>query len=714
MTDKTVADKTRLAGLLIGRAFRLAMNGLCQPARYIALSPMRPPTRLLIAPQDIRTADPTVAADIYAGYFVFDGKAINAKGRSPFSIEAPNPAWAEAMAGFGWLRHLRAADTALARANARALVGDWINQADRPRDVPAWNPVVVARRILSWLSQSPIILEEADSFFYKKFMRSLGRQALYLQRSICGGLEGEGRLFAAIALTELGLCADGFGKLQRQATRILVEEIGTQILADGGHVSRNPCILADLLLDLLPLRQAFAARGTTVPPTLLNAIDRMMPMVRTFRHGDGSLALFNGMGVTQPEKLATVLAYDDVRGQPLTNAPYSGYQRLEGGPAVLIMDSGRPPPLSFAQRAHAGTLAFEFSVGPQRFIVNCGAPDPNQIAARQAARATAAHSTLVLADRSSSRFAATTPLYRWLGGAILAGPNHVPVARSQGPDGTLVEASHDGYLSRLGFIHHRRLFLAADGDRLDGEDRLSRGVQNASEQGAAAAHQPFAIRFHLHHALRLQLIRHGAAAFIAFPTGELWIFEAGGHPIEVEESIYFASAEGPRRIEQLVLRGHTKDLSTPILVAVAKRTARIGFNDPGSSRRCQLRRDGGGTAGDEHLSRGGGMLHDRFVAGHDTAADDMRGWRRELRQVPGRRRNRPPCCDPRLRRGFRNGGLRNLGLGVRNRDFRRRRRFRLGGPAFLHRRPGFPCVRRGFRTGPGGLIAPPRSPYGPC
>ena len=34
------------------------------------------------------------------------------------------------------------------------------------------------------------------------------------------------------------------------------------------------------------------------PPALLNAIDRMMPMLRFFRHGDGNFALFNGMGPT--------------------------------------------------------------------------------------------------------------------------------------------------------------------------------------------------------------------------------------------------------------------------------------------------------------------------------------------------------------------------------------------------------------------------------
>ena len=96
-----------------------------------------------------------------------------------------------------------------------------------------------------------------------------------------------------------------------------------QILPDGGHVARNPQTLVDLLTDLLPLRQAYATQGVEPPRALLNAIDRMMPMLRLFRHADGSLALFNGMSVTPPDTLATLLAYNDARAQPIENAPHS-------------------------------------------------------------------------------------------------------------------------------------------------------------------------------------------------------------------------------------------------------------------------------------------------------------------------------------------------------------------------------------------------------
>ncbi len=559
MNGRTVADSAKLTGLVVSHGLQSLFGRAVRPLRRVVARQARAPVRLLIAPQDIRTADPTVAADIYAGYFIFDGKTVNTHGRSPFGLDPPSTGWAEVLSGFGWLRHLRAADTSLARVNARALVGDWIAQLGRVRQGPAWAPRVVVERLLSWLSQSPLILEGADGVFYRQFMRSIGRQAAFLQDALRSGLHSEARLFAAIALAEVGLCAEGFERLRRQGTRILIDEIGIQILADGGHVSRNPGVLVDLLLDLLPLRQAFVAAGIATPPALLNAVDRMMPMVRTFRHGDGSLALFNGMSQTRHDALATILAHDDIRGAPLVNAPYSGYQRLESGSVVVIVDTGRPPPVAFAHQAHAGTLGFELSIGAQRMIVNCGAPLSGGAAVREAARATAAHSTLVLGASSSSLFASTTRLGRWLDGVLYAGPSHVPVRRSDVAGSTALDASHDGYLGRFGFVHRRQLTLVGD-NRVEGRDIIVEPLEGRARKPAEP--QPFTLRFHLHYALRVQMIKEGTATVLALPNGELWLFEAGGLTIGIEESIFFAGSPGPRRTEQLVVRSTTDKNNT--------------------------------------------------------------------------------------------------------------------------------------------------------
>ena len=341
----------------------------------VALSRLWPgrADRLIIAPHDLRTADATRAAEIYAGRFVFAGKIVTCHGRSIFDLEPPSEDWEVALLGFGWLRHLRAADTALTRANARALVEDWISNPPYGRPVSR-RADVLSRRVISLLSQAPLVLGETDNKFYRRYLRGLTREIRYLRYGMLDMPDGVPRLQVLIALCYASLCLANQARHIRSTTRRLSDELQHQILPDGGHVSRNPGALIELLIDLLPLRQTFAARNIAPPAALLNAIDRMMPMVRFFRHGDGSIALFNGMSGTPSDLIATLLAYVDTHGTPMASMPHTGFQRPDAGPTTVIVDTGAPPPPGVSHDAHAGCLSFELSSGPSRIIINCGAP----------------------------------------------------------------------------------------------------------------------------------------------------------------------------------------------------------------------------------------------------------------------------------------------------------------------------------------------------
>lgn len=535
----------RLAGAFAAKAFA---RRAATPYHIVRSMVIAPPERLRIAPPDIRTADPTVADEIYAGYFSFAGKTMQSHGGSPFRLTAPSPAWRRALAGFSWLRHLRAADKALAQANARALVEDFLSLKKLGPDDPAMEPAVVARRMLSFFSQSPALLDGAEADFYDAFMVSLAQGARVLWRALATGqAQGGDRLFCAIALAEFAVCADTGRKIAPQVSRTLSLELDRQILPDGGHVSRNPQVAVDLLLDLLPLRQVLAARGLQTPAALMRAMDRMMPTLRMMQHGDGSLGLFNGMGATELDRVANVLANEDTRGAPPLKAPYFGYHRLSGRDALVLVDAGPSPPLEFSRCAHAGCLSFEFSIGVERIVVNCGAPAPPHDDLRDVARATAAHSTLVVDDRSSARIGPKDA--GWAAGLVTEGPRHVEAERRDAPEAMGLTLSHDGYARDYGLIHARELTLSTDGDTLSGVDRLL-----AAEGGGRAGSEPaFAVRFHLHPRVRAAPL--GETLALALPTGETVLFAAEGAVPEIEDSIFFAGPAGARKCAQIVLRG---------------------------------------------------------------------------------------------------------------------------------------------------------------
>ncbi len=311
--------------------------------RMLAPFGQRVPRKLLIAPQDSEPRIPPSPARSMPGTSSSRASCRRRTGRSPFELPPPSLAFAVELHGFGWLRHLSAADSDLSRANARALVSDWIALRRGPSAAVASLPDVTARRMISWLSQTPLLLGGADAAFYRTFVRALAADATLLKRARRAAPATELKLLIQLALTHYALCSAEADAELREAAAGLCRLLDAQVLSDGGHVSRNPQVVIDLLLDLLPLKLAFLWRRIQTPQPIVAAIDRMMPMLRMMRHADGSIALFNGMGATRADLLAACWRRTR-RGPRALNAPYAGYQRLDRGGAVLIADNRARPP----------------------------------------------------------------------------------------------------------------------------------------------------------------------------------------------------------------------------------------------------------------------------------------------------------------------------------------------------------------------------------
>jgi uncharacterized heparinase superfamily protein len=297
--------------------------------------------------------------------------------------------------------------------------------------------------------------------------------------------------------------------------------------------------------------ETLAAAHQEPPHALRNIHDRIAPMLRFFRHGDGALALFNGGQESDSRMIAGLLARDEVRGASFLHARHSGYHRLAEERSVVLLESGRVPPGVFSCGAHAGFCAIEFSVGGQRIVVNCGAGGRSHRGWNKALRATAAHSTLTLADTSSAQILADGLACDLLGPRLTGGPQDNPSRRSETAQGWTVEASHDAWARQFGVRHERRITLSPDGAVLTGADRL------VPAPGKGRPRLSFAIRFHIHPDVRVSPLE-GGAILLKLPNGEGWRFRAGGGEVLVEESVYLGG-NIVRRTDQLVLASAVGD-----------------------------------------------------------------------------------------------------------------------------------------------------------
>lgn len=505
------------------------------------------PARLIVAPTDLRVVDPFVADEILEGRFPLAGRVVDCGDLSPFSQELPTRLFAVRLHSFAWLRHVRAAKTATACANARAVVDDWIGRHGTRITGVAWDPDVIAQRIIAWLSHSPVVLQDSENGFYRRFLKSLALQVRYLRHISGHTPDGLVRFRVRIALAMASVSMASSATVIRRAARDLDHEIERQILGDGTHMSRNPQASLELLFDLLPLRQTYINLGHDVPAKLIPAIDRMYPALRFFRHHNGDLALFNGATSTLANELMSVLRYDETAGQPFKALPHGRYHRLSSGNTVIIMDTGTALSVDLSKTHHAGCLAFEMSSGRNHFIINSGVPRFAGEKLRQMARATAAHSTVTLADTSICRVSQSA----FLGSVMICPAFGVTDTREVLADGSdAICASHDGYLKHHGLIHERELRLAPYGKKILGRDLLMKADRQPHE-GLPPVEA--VARFHIHPAIVLEQFDKLRVRMIA-PDGESWDFTVSGGALEIEEDVFFADVAGVRSSEQIAVR----------------------------------------------------------------------------------------------------------------------------------------------------------------
>ncbi|MBL8909038.1 MAG: heparinase II/III family protein [Rhizobiales bacterium] len=480
----------------------------------------------------LRRGSPAIAREFYRGRFNLAGADVRLENAWELGRADGPPAWRREFHGLAWLAHLEAEGRELHRVFARALCAQLLAAKSLP--VAAEDLILTrARRLISLITHGRMLTENAPVEFLEVFFGHMRREWRALQGR---GKTGDEKLYAAIACAYAVSGLAGLGAYRDAAFARLEAELDQQILPDGGHISRNPARLVGLLLDLIPLRRALWTSHRVIPPRLNAAIERMTPMLRFFTHGDGGLAAFQGAAGPMTADVASILESDTAAGSPLTQAPHTGYCRLAHGPSLVLADCGAPVRC-------ASPLAFEFSDGPYRIIVNCGEPLIANDAWSRATAETAAHSTLGLVEADG---AGRSRRLRWRSSP---GAGRAEAKLSVLSEGSILRGWQDAPAAATNVIHERDIYLGKAGADLRGEDRIRPLTGGPTQAGR------FCIRFHLHPAVKATISKDGESVLLLMPNRNGWRFSARGAQPLLEESVYLFGQALPRQSQQIVLAG---------------------------------------------------------------------------------------------------------------------------------------------------------------
>jgi uncharacterized heparinase superfamily protein len=508
----------------------------------------RMPLRLLAVPKDPVAGDKAAGEALLAGSLRHGGTELDAATLDVAALGRPAD-FDLYLHSFAWLRDLAAAATRERGAKAaEALTRRWIAVHGESVSEPAWRADMWGRRILFWTAYAPYILSSHDPVYRSSVLYTLARGARHLDRGADKVAPGLARITAWCGVIAAALVVQGGPARLRSGEAGLARAVALALNDDGGLVSRAPGEQLALVETLSQLRAVYIAARRDVPELIAETLAAAVGALLSVTLGDDALSSWQGGNMASRRRLLSAVEASAATSRALRQPRGWGYQRLHAKASVLVFDAAPPPPPRALSGGCASTLAFEFSDGPHRLVVNCGGVGEatGAIPAELAfgLRTTAAHSTLTLGDRNST---AIHP-----DGSLGKGVAEVEMSRDDTAGILRVEASHDGYVRRFGLVHERRLVLSPDGRSLTGEDRLV-----AAQRRRKAGPVPFAARFHLAPHVEVTPTADGQGALLRLRGGAVWQFRCRGGRLSVEDSLWIDGEARAHATLQLAIAGET-------------------------------------------------------------------------------------------------------------------------------------------------------------
>lgn len=457
--------------------------------------------------------------------------------RAPWGPPFPSVHFGDRIHRFQWLRDLLV-NGEEGEKRARSLTVSWV-KAFGKWDDNAWRVNVTADRVINWFTAAPVIISPVSGETKASLLECLGRQVRHIFLSYENVASLRGRFRCALALTIAGICLPDAEEYLQTGLNNLEKEVELQLLKDGGHVTRCPSRLAEMLIDLNIAEDLLLRMGKEAPAFLSKAQMRMQNMLKFLQIPDGGFLVANSSTDGWDGLAKSALAPFGEGGGKFAFAQQTGFHRIQAGNLTVYMDTGTSENGKNTELSSASCLSLHVSDGAHRIVTSMGShPDLDPIWA-YAARQTAASSTLELDSQNSAQFKINdqTGLHE------LVGPPLVSARRLEEGDQFLLDGQHSGWRNSHGLVHRRRLYVSKDGLRITGEDSVYRPL---AETSPPPEHNvPCALRFQLHPNISVEQGNNEKTIFLIVPeTSIVWKLRCE-LPITVEHTAY--TAGGARR-----------------------------------------------------------------------------------------------------------------------------------------------------------------------
>ena len=392
-----------------------------------------------------------------------------------------------------------------------------------------WDTSTISARIISWILNIDIILDNANFEFKRNFIGSIISQSNHLKKNIKFEKRYQKKIETFTALILSGLVFKEYQENFKLGIKELENLVKNNFDKDGFTLSRNPNDLIFATEYLIFCKEIIKDAQKYIPEFLENIIEKSLNCLNFIKYPNNQLPLFNGASENTLDKLNKYLLTQSKKIKP--ESQVGGLIKLKYKNQLAFFDVGQPPRKGFSRSYQSGPLSFEYFIDNTKIISNSGFGNNISSKAELLSKLTACQNTLTLNDTSVTKFERNKLINKVFGYSIKNTYKIYNLNFNNDKNSIKCSASHNGYEKNFGCTHKREIYIDKDNNCLKGIDNIFKMKDGYPIR--------YAFRFHINPGLSAVKTMSGNSALIQISKNKSLLFSVNDEHLDVEKSIFF-------------------------------------------------------------------------------------------------------------------------------------------------------------------------------
>jgi len=394
-----------------------------------------------------------------------------------------------------------------------------------------WDNSNISKRILAWILNADIILNNADKNFKQIFFNSIVVQINHLKKNLNYENDPVKKIEIISVIILSGLVFKEYNSNFETGIKLLKNTVEDFFDNDGCPINRNIYDLVQCSKFLVLIKECCRDAQEYIPDYLDDIVDKLINCLFSLKTPINKNPLFNGASEFKIDEYLEYLSGLEYKSNNIINKINEVYI-ARGKKNLLFLDVGSPPKKKYSKNYQSGPLSFEYFVDNSKIITNCGFGCKISRKAELISRLTSAQSTLCLNDSSVVKFEKNNLIKDTFGTAITSTFKVFDFNIDDVPNFITLSAKHNAYENNFNYIHQRIIKIDKKNSNLFGEDKLISVHENQKMLNM------YSIRFHLYPGVNAMQTMGKNSILIQIEKNKSLIFTSSGDNLNLEKSIF--------------------------------------------------------------------------------------------------------------------------------------------------------------------------------